>query len=149
MCASNGKVSQGVLVGTIAVILGAIIGCSSAASTGPATYPVQGKVVSPGGQPWTGGLVTFRSTSDPGMMASGEIQADGSFTLTTYYVVAGQARTKPGAVAGEHTVTVEERQIPAARGAVNKISPIILNKKCRVEVKENSLLIEVPRPGKS
>ena len=133
-------------VGLIGLLLGMLSGCG--ASTGPTTYPVKGKVVFAGGEPWTAGTVTFRSTSDPGMMASGEIQPDGSFTLTTYYVVAGQARTQPGAVAGEHTVTVEEPEPSRRRRGVSEPRPIILPRKYQVEAKENSLVLETPRPAK-
>lgn len=134
------------LAGLIVLILGMVSGCGTA--SGPTTYPVRGTVVFAGGQPWTGGTITFKSTSDPGMMASGDIQADGRFTLTTYYVVAGQARTKPGAIAGEHTVTVEEPEPAVRRGPASEARSIVLPKKYQVEAKENSLVIETPRPAR-
>jgi hypothetical protein len=127
----------------MAVLLGGGTGCSSG---GPATYPVEGKVVAPGGQPWAGGRVTFQSTSDPGMLATGEIRPDGRFTLTTYYVVAGRARTKPGAVAGEHAVTVEGPESAADRRGAGKPPPVLLPRKYRVEAGENSPVIETPGP---
>jgi hypothetical protein len=138
-----GKVGPSVLAGTIAFFLVGNSGCSS---HGPATYRVEGKVVYPGGQPWTGGTISFRSTNDPGMMAAGEIQRDGHFTLTTYYVVDGKAQTKPGAVAGEHTVTVENPEPPVDRRGVKNAPPIHLSRKYHVEPRENSLVIETPWP---
>lgn len=133
------------LAGALAAILAA--GCSSAGPAGPTTYPVRGKVVYPGGQPWTGGRVTFRSVRDPSIVAAGDIQADGDFTLTTHYTAAGQAYTKPGAVAGEHTVTVEPPGAPVKRGE-SKTPPIALPRKYQIEERENSLTLETPKPAR-
>lgn len=59
-------------------------------------YPVRGKVVSSTGIAPTFGTVEFRSTTN-GRIASGAIQHDGSFSLTTL-------KPNDGAVVGEHDV---------------------------------------------
>lgn len=77
-------------------------GCGSRPSTDPKTYPARGKVVSTNGQPaFVGGLVEFRSTTQP-HNASGLIGADGSFTLGTV----GDRDRLPGAVEGTFQVTL-------------------------------------------
>jgi hypothetical protein len=128
-----------------AVLFSGLTGCTE---LGPITYPVRGKITSQDGKPWAGGMVNFKSARDPGMLATGEIQADGSFILTTYYVEAGRAKTKLGAVAGEHTVTIVEPGPPEGQGRVNRVKPIILARKYHIEAEDNSLTIEIPKPGK-
>lgn len=59
-------------------------------------YPVHGKVVSTTGIAPTFGTVEFRSLSD-GRTASGAIERDGTFTLTTL-------KPNDGALVGEHQV---------------------------------------------
>ncbi len=58
--------------------------------------PVSGKVTYKG-KPVPKGTITFHS--DGGRMATGEIQEDGSYSLTT-------ARSGDGAVAGHHRVSI-------------------------------------------
>jgi hypothetical protein len=69
----------------------------------PKTYPVNGIVVYKGGKPVTYGRVEFHSKSHPELRATGGIQTDGSFTLTTHL----EGKNREGAVAGEHTVLIE------------------------------------------
>lgn len=74
------------LVGTLVVL-----GCRSGRER---THPVSG-TVRVGGQPLAGYLVMFRPAQGP--VASGRLDADGRFRLTTY-------RPRDGAVAGVHHV---------------------------------------------
>jgi hypothetical protein len=100
---------------------------------GDPDLPKLGKVsgtVTYKGQPVTKGLVTFVPASgagaQTGQSATGEIQKDGSFTLSTF-------ENNDGAVLGEHIVVVQSREddpalegqgmpIPDARGRL-KIKP--------------------------
>lgn len=77
-----------------AVLLVVLSGCGP---DGPPLHPVTGRVVFAGGRPVAGGVVEF----DPGgklPVARGTLDADGRFALAT--------EGRPGAVAGEHRVTV-------------------------------------------
>lgn len=88
------QVSQ-LLIGIALIAL--CIGCN----TKEPTYSVKGKVVykddgSPAG---SGVAVVFESTKKPYTRASGEIQPDGSFILTT-------DRPDNGAMQGEHRISI-------------------------------------------
>lgn len=90
---------------TAALIAVALLGCGSKPLDGPPTVPVSGKVVfTKNGslEPIVDrqGAVEFESVEQPGVKAVGDIQADGSFSLST--LVAGGA--KPGVVPGQHRV---------------------------------------------
>ena len=77
-----------------------------------ATAPVNGKVTF-NGQPVTGGSITFAPIATgkdaPGKSASGPVQADGTFKLTTYV-------SNDGAVIGKHQVRFSAP--PGEAGAV-------------------------------
>jgi hypothetical protein len=84
--------------------LGALVlaaGCSGGAKV-PKTYPVSGKVLQADGKPMTGGVVQFVPKNNLDVTTSGEIQADGSFTLSTV----AENKKVTGATEGPHTVTV-------------------------------------------
>jgi hypothetical protein len=83
-------------------------GCGGPDTGVPKTYPAKGKVVFPDGQPLTGGMVEFRSAADASLTTTGEIRPDGTFSLST---LVGTKKV-PGAVAGEHRVTVLPPQGP-------------------------------------
>jgi ribosomal protein S12 len=84
------------------------------------TYPVRGKAVFKDGSPVKVGTVECKSTSH-GVQATGAIQQDGTFTLTTY-------RENDGAVAGEHHCVLVQFVMtenipnyrPSTLGVVNK-----------------------------
>src|SRR5262245_6295390 len=63
----------------------------------PKTYPVKGKVIHKGGRPVTYGRVELQSKSDPQLRAVGDIQTDGTFSLTTHL----GGKSVAGAVEGE------------------------------------------------
>jgi hypothetical protein len=115
------------------------IGCGYS----PTTYPVSGKVVAAkGGKPISGGMITFQLDKDPTLTATGEIQKDGSFTLTTYYVSSNYGASKPGAPTGEYSVTVE----PAYGDELpNSIVGNSVSKKFTVKEGENSFVIELEK----
>jgi hypothetical protein len=79
-----------------AVLTVAAVGCGE---SGPKLYPVRGKVTYEDGKPVGARSVMFQSVDDPGSVASGELEPDGSFEL---HHVSG----KPGAVAGNHKVMI-------------------------------------------
>jgi hypothetical protein len=77
---------------------GLLVGCGGPAR--PAVAPVQGKITC-GGQPVPEGVVTFYPKE--GRSASGRIQPDGAYRLTTF-------EPGDGALLGEHKVTIEAVQ---------------------------------------
>ena len=84
----------------VAGLLGALGGCGPG---GPKTHPVRGKVVT--GKPedltaLVGQAVEFQSASEPETRGFGQIQADGSFSISTYR----QGVSLSGAVEGTHKV---------------------------------------------
>jgi hypothetical protein len=68
----------------------------------PTTYPVQGKVVYQDGKPVQGGSIWFQPEENAHVSTSGEIQPDGTFTLSSS-MAGGHAQ---GAIAGSYRVTV-------------------------------------------
>jgi hypothetical protein len=93
----------GRLAAAVALCFGSI-GCSGAAGR-PPLAKVSGTVTH-NGKPVTTGSVVFTpigdSQSGSARIATGQIESDGSYTLTTY-------DTGDGAVLGQHIVTVESR----------------------------------------
>lgn len=92
----------GVLCG---LAFAAAVGCDE----GPLVVPVSGKVVY-NGKPLEFGSVTFQPPR--GQPAIGDIQHDGTFTLSTY-------RPNDGAVVGTHKVRIacyESQRNPNAKG---------------------------------
>jgi hypothetical protein len=80
-----------------------------AAPKGPIS-PVKGSVTLPDGKPLTEGEITFMPVKQPGRVAHGKIQTDGTYTLTTENV--GE-----GAVEGAYKVKIEsELTVPGERG---------------------------------
>jgi hypothetical protein len=120
------------LVKMAAVALGAMIGTGCGM---PATYPAKGKVVFKGGKPVTDGKIQFQSTTDPQMKALGDIDADGSFSLTTHI----EAKTARGAPAGTYRVIVELEK---------PIKVVALPAAYTVESRENEFTIVIEKPGR-
>ena len=92
---------KGQMLAAVVLIIGtaSLAGCARDAT--PKTYLVKGKVVYKKSQaPVTQGTVMFESETEPKVLASGELQADGSFELASDL-------GKPGTVAGEHRVLIE------------------------------------------
>jgi hypothetical protein len=99
------------------------------------TYPVKGKVVFKGGQPVTDGRIQFQSTTDPQMKGLGDIDKDGSFSLTTYV----EAKTASGAPAGTYHVVVELERPTRV---------VALPSAYTVEPGENDFTIVIEKPGR-
>jgi hypothetical protein len=129
------------VTGTLALlVLAASMGCHRKVER-PAvkTYPVTGKVVSSRGKlPPAGTLIQFQP-DDAELVASGLLEADGSFSLTTLYF----EKKLPGAAEGSYHVTllqsIDHRPGPQ----------IELKQTCRIGPQENQLTIDfddvVPR----
>jgi hypothetical protein len=79
-------------------LVGSGLGCNSGAGELPALIPVKGKVTYKG-QPVTKGVIKFEPDGGFGRKASGQIQADGTFVLTT-------DKEGDGVVAGHHQVSI-------------------------------------------
>lgn len=89
----------------VALVGLALTGCGTKGIEGPSTVPVTGKVVfTKNGnlEPIVDrqGAVEFESVDQPGVKAIGDIQADGTFTVSTLF----DGKAKPGAVPGQHRV---------------------------------------------
>ena len=123
----------------VLVLLTAIMG-GCGGNSGPATYPVKGKVVYKGSAaPVTAGIVLFQSTTDPPVQASGDIQADGTFELASDL-------GKPGTVAGEHRILIQPPVLEPGQKGVHKrfTSYDTSNLKATVAAKgDNFVTIEV------
>jgi len=134
-----------------ALLAASVIGCGGKQGAEYRTAPVKGVVVSQG-QPVTAGTISLQpkevagaAEGKTGRPATGEIQGDGSFVLSTY-------QPGDGAVVGKHRVTF----MPKAAGAESyedrpTPSPYVglMPKEQEVEIKpgNNELTIElVPMP---
>jgi hypothetical protein len=92
-------IRMSILLGLLFVLAGS--GCSPSAPAVAKAYPVKGKVVLASGTPISAGRVHLHPRDNAmGVEAFGEIEKDGTFTLTTYAV-------RDGAVPGHYAVTVE------------------------------------------
>ena len=81
------------------------------------------------------------TASDPSIAASGDIAADGAFTL---YTIVGSQRFV-GAVEGEHRVTI----IPAMGADQKFVSVRLKTNMIKVEAKENHFKIEIEKDPNS
>ena len=82
----------------VAGLLGILGGCGPG---GPKTHPVKGKVVTAKAESLkrlVGQAVEFQSTTEPETRGFGQIQSDGSFTISTYR----QGASLSGAIEGTH-----------------------------------------------
>ena len=127
-----------ILFPRVLVVLALVLapsGCGRGGSPGLQTHLVTGKVTYKDGSALTGGAITFTLASDPSVTASGDIGADGAFTL---YTIVGNQRFS-GAVEGEHRVTV----IPAMGVDQKLITVRLKTNMLKVEAKENHFPIEI------
>ena len=100
----------------------------------PQTHPAGGKVLK-AGQPLTAGTVEFQPQGAAGQRASGEIQPDGTFSLSTIVDVEKVA----GAVPGQYKATVIP-PIPADQNVQIFNPPDVFT----VEAKDNQFTIQIP-----
>ena len=118
-----------------------IVGCGSG------TYPVQGIVMYDDGKPATqlaGGFVSFQSV-EGGVSAQGDIQRDGSFTLSMF-------KQGDGALPGKYTVMVTP---PPFSGSETQRAPVLIDPafsdpkrpliEVTVEAQRNDLTLNVRR----
>jgi hypothetical protein len=91
------RVSSLKLIMLGAILLGACAGCGTSEGARPTLVSVKGKVTYKG-KPLTQGVVKFEPEGY-GRPASGKLQADGSFVLST-------SRDGDGVVAGHHQVVI-------------------------------------------
>ena len=97
-----------------AILVLATVAAGCGGDSGPATYPVKGKVVYKGsGAPVTQGIVLFKSTTEPPVQASGDIRPDGTFELDSNL-------GKPGTVAGEHRILIQPPVLEPGQKGVHK-----------------------------
>jgi hypothetical protein len=91
----------------------------------PETAPVRGKITA-GGAPVTSGRINFYPTSGA-RLSSGEIQPDGSYTLTTF-------KPSDGALLGTHRVTITSTKVigPEAAKSIQEESKIPVSNLGRV-----------------
>jgi hypothetical protein len=134
---------------SLAVVAAAILlACAcSKKPTLPETYPVQGKLVFPDGQPVPGGVVKFNSQRDTTVIATGEIGRDGTFTLSTFKVGVRSA----GAIEGPHRVTVifpDDFGGPARTGGApaGGALSVVLPKPHTIQPQDNEFTLTVPKP---
>ncbi len=127
-----------IFASTAFALLLASMGCEAA----PTTFPVSGTVKHKGGKAWSGGTITFQLESDPKVNPTGPIQKDGSFTLTTHYNSGNSTSTKPGAPAGQYTVTVEPDYGPELPTVIKGNT---VSQKFAVKEEENSFTVEVDK----
>ena len=88
------------------ILLGTCWGCGSAEGTAPSLIPAKGKVTYKG-QPLTQGIVRFEPDGF-GRMATGKLQSDGTFVLSTY-------KKDDGVVAGVHKVFITDLEKTLAK----------------------------------
>jgi hypothetical protein len=105
------RISLPKVITTVALLVGGCWGCGSGSGALPALIPVKGKV-SFKGQPVTKGVVRFEPDGY-GRGASGHLQPDGSYVLTTL-------KEGDGVVAGHHKICITETAAPKAKDLIPK-----------------------------
>jgi hypothetical protein len=119
---------------------------------GGGLQPVRGKVTLEDGSPVTKGMVVFESLdSEKPITARGDIQADGSYELSTY-------RAGDGARPGKYRVLIAPRVDPEEIDAPHPTPPAFDKRytdfrtsglELEVKAGANELPIQVARPGKA
>ena len=136
---------QGTAVLTLlAFVASGLAGCGgSEKASPPTTYQATGTVLSADGQPVSGGMIEFRSTEGKPVSAIGQIQPDGSFSLSTLV----DSTKVPGAVAGRHQVIVMPS--PPDTGDIQPIAqPVVVPTLCEVTPDgANQFTVRLPQHG--
>jgi hypothetical protein len=86
-------------IAVVIIVLGACWGCGPAPGTLSPLIPVKGKVTYKG-EPLTKGIIRFEPNGY-GRLASGKLQSDGTYVLSTL-------KDGDGAVAGKHAVYITD-----------------------------------------
>jgi hypothetical protein len=127
--------TQGRLRGALAMGVVLLVGCAPASAPLPPTHPVEGTLTWDDGQPVAGGVILFRSTSDPSVTMSGEVSPEGKYVLYTVR----DAQRQPGSIPGEHAVTVMPRVADAQLPLV-----IALDEPVTVTAGANTIDLQLP-----
>ncbi|HXG10328.1 MAG TPA: hypothetical protein VNK04_11235 [Gemmataceae bacterium] len=92
------------VMGLAVTVLVALVGCGSGELSG--VHPAKGRVVYKDGdiKLLQGAVVELESVSNPEVAAEGEVQADGTFSIST--TSKDGSRTVKGALPGEHRVRI-------------------------------------------
>lgn len=126
---------------SVGVCLTFSIGCADNRPKPPMLYPVWGHVLFIGGQPFSGGIITFTSRADPRSVMEAAIADDGLFSLSMMF----NDQRLFGAAEGAYQVMVSSRFQPS-RGVLTYTLPGDIV----IAPKENILKIEVdPATGKN
>lgn len=128
------------LLCVLATAVAALAGCGS---SGPKTYPVNGKVVPAKPEDLTrlqGLGIELQSTAEPTTRAFGQLKADGSFTVTTYRL----GETPPGAIEGTHKARL---QIEVGEDEPNRVRKKIAIDKKYTRFETSPWQITVPTTG--
>ena len=115
-----------------------VAGCGK---TGPALYPVSGKVEFSDGSPAMFGSIEFRSDSESPVIARGKIQKDGSFS-------ARSVEFGDGMVEGVHNVRIEQVIGSFRQGSVVHHHGLEVAKKYR-SYRTTDLEVEVTPKGEN
>lgn len=95
-------------------------GCGPKEEPHPPVFPVTGKVIAASGEPFSGGMIEFRSLENEEWIATGRIGPAGEFVLGSF---AGNKRVE-GTIAGRYRVVVTPPlpQTAAVQAIVEPIS---------------------------
>jgi hypothetical protein len=106
----------------------------------PVLHPVTGTVTL-AGKPATGGGLIFLPESGTwnAQVINGSVNADGTFTVTTSWLVNGKTQLAPGAPTGRYKVTYHPPGNGEKIGAETELPEVVT-----VEAKENVLKLDVP-----
>jgi hypothetical protein len=124
------------------LLFGALVLAAACGPAGPTHYPVTGRVVSEseGGVPKSlvKQTVEFQCAAEPQTRAFGEIQPDGSFTLSTWR----QGQGNVGVIAGTHKGRIIVEIAQEDQVAARKRKPVVDAKYTRFDT--TPWTIEVP-----
>ena len=129
----------------LALALAAALGCSSEPPVKwPELHPAKG-VVKVGGKPASGGLVQFRAEDSAAAdyLVTGDVGADGSFTLSTGHAQDRRGERKPGAPAGKYRVTYLPPQGDQTAG--RPALPVDAPQPVTITPGDNNLPLDLPR----
>jgi hypothetical protein len=127
-----------------AASLAAMLGCSSDSGVKwPKLHPAKG-IVKVGGVTVSGGEVHFRpeDTNIRDFNIRSEVEADGTFTLTTAHSQDGKKERKPGAPVGKYIVTYSAQQNDQTTGRT--AMPVESTQPVTIAPGENNLTVDLP-----
>jgi hypothetical protein len=124
----------------LAASLVALAGCSSGSQVDwPELFPVKGTVTQ-GGKSLSGGNLLFHQTGSAEYLVSGNVEADGTFTLNTAHA-RDRGTRKTGAPTGKYRVTYTPLIVEPSTPS----DPIDLKNAVTIEARENALSLDLPK----